>query len=143
MAQYTLRVYPKGMSREASCVLACPSDTTLEELARHILYAFDFDDDHLYEFCMTCRLYDSGNYRKRPYGYDYDEDERSCDVRLDELGLYRGLNFWFHYDFGDDWVFVVHVNKVDDGGDGRVHLVSRKGHVEQYPSWDEDDDWDE
>lgn len=136
MSRYTLRVYPKGMSREASCVLECPGDMTLYDLAHHILSAFDFDFDHLFEFSMSRRLYDPSNYQMRPDS-NYSP---SCDVELDELGLFKGQNFWFHYDYGDDWVFVVHVNKVDVGGDGSVCLVSQKGHVEQYPSW-EDEDW--
>ena len=137
MATYTFRVYPKGMSRQASCVLACPGAMTLHDLAHSILMSFDFDFDHLYEFSMNCRLHDPSNYQMRPE----DDYEPSCDVELDELGLYKGQNFWFHYDFGDDWVFVVHVNKVEAGEGGTVRLISRKGSVEQYPSWDDEEEW--
>ena len=137
MATYTLRVYPKGMSRKASCVLECPGAMTLNDLAHSILYGFDFDSDHLYEFSMTGRLNDSFNYQVMPE----DEYEPSCDVELDELGLSKGQNFWFHYDFGDDWVFVVHVNKVEGRDGGSARLISRKGSVEQYRSWDDEDEW--
>jgi hypothetical protein len=61
MKQYTLKVYPKGQARTAYRVIEISGDDTLDRLCDVILYAFDFDRDHLYEFSMSGRLYSDDN----------------------------------------------------------------------------------
>lgn len=71
-----------------------------------ILELFDFTDEHLYEFCMDNRMYDEYNYQSDPEG-----DEPSAKITLDELGVVEKQKFSLHYDFGDDWMFVITVKK--------------------------------
>ena len=144
MKQYTLKVYPKGQARTAYRVIEISGDDTLDRLCDVILYAFDFDRDHLYEFSMSGRLYSDDNFSNTQ---DY-EGQPSTDIKLDQLGLQKGQNFIFHYDFGDDWVFQIHVQKMQDEKARTIaHVTDAKGSVEQYPDYDEWDDeegeWDE
>jgi hypothetical protein len=64
--------------------IAVPSTTCLEELAGSILRAFNFDNDHLYEFIY-----------KNRYGIT----ERVVHSSVENM------EFIFHIDFGDDWRF--------------------------------------
>jgi hypothetical protein len=53
----------------------------------------------------------------------------------------KGQNFTLHYDFGDDWMFTIHVQKIEvEIEKSAPHVLKAKGEIEQYPSWDE---WDE
>jgi hypothetical protein len=133
MAKYTFKVYPKGMGREVWRVIEFAGDWSLDILCMDILHAFDFDSDHLYEFNMDNKLYGSRfSYRYNPY-----DGGPSTAVPVNELGLCKGQNFLLHYDFGDDWAFVIHVNKIEvvEGNvDGRV--IRSKGTIQQYPDYD-------
>lgn len=124
MKQYTLKVYPKGQARTAYRVIEISGDDTLDRLCDVILYAFDFDRDHLYEFSMSGRLYSDDNFSNTQ---DY-EGQPSTDIKLDQLGLQKGQNFIFHYDFGDDWVFQIHVQKMQDEKARTIaHVTEREG----------------
>ena len=72
-------------------------NSTLNQLCEVILEAFDFIDEHLYEFCMDNRMYSEYTYQSDPEG-----DEPCADITLDEVGLCKGQKFALHYDFGDD-----------------------------------------
>ena len=136
---YTMRVYPAGFGREVYRVLEISGDHTLTDLAWRILRAFDFDFDHLFEFCMD-------NKRRSACRYLYYPEEvyaeyPSTDICLDELDLFPKKKFLFHYDFGDDWEFSITVQKVTEAGDSGVsQVIKEKGEIEQYPSYDEWDD---
>ena len=74
---------------------------------------------------------------------------RSTEISLDRLKLSESQKFWLHYDFGDDWMFVISVQKILEVPSYSEPAVIRgKGDVEQYPEWeffdeeedDEDDD---
>lgn len=56
--QYTLKVYPAGMSRTAYRVIQISGKETLDRLCSVIISSFDFIDEHLYEFCMDNRMYE-------------------------------------------------------------------------------------
>lgn len=139
MRKYTFRVYPKGMSREVSRTMEVSGQATLDELCYHILDSLSFDSDHLYEFCMDNRMYGDNSYVCEDPWSSHNETA----IKIDALRLYKGQNFSLHYDFGDDWMFTIHVNKIEEV-EGRVpyRLLRSKGELQQYPSWDdEDEDW--
>lgn len=136
MEQYTLKVYPAGMSRAVYRTIRISGGATLDTLCRVIIASFDFTDEHLYEFCMDNRMYADYNYQSAP-----EHGERSTRVKLDKLHLEKGQNFSLHYDFGDDWMFTIHVQKIEEETEKTTPIVlKKKGEIEQYPSWDE---WDE
>lgn len=129
--RYTLKVYPAGRGREVYRVLEISGDKTLDALCSAILEAFEFYDEHLYEFCMDNRMYSDYSYQSHPEG-----GAPSTRVKLDRIGLVKGQNFSLHYDFGDDWMFVIHVQKIDpESVENTVRVIKEKGDIEQYPSW--------
>lgn len=139
--KYTFKVYPAGRGREVYRVIEMSGTETLDTLCEFILETFNFIHEHLYEFCMDNKRYSEDN-----YVYDPEDDEPSTDIKIDKISLNKGQNFSLHYDFGDDWMFTIHVQKIENS-DTTVTpaLLKSKGSVEQYPSWDEweEEDFDE
>lgn len=139
--QYSMKVYPAGRGREVYRNIEVCGDCSLNQLCGIILEAFDFIDEHLYEFCMDNRMYSNNSYQLYPQG-----DELSTDITLDRIGLYKGQKFSLHYDFGDDWMFTITVSKISDVQTSFVpRIVKSKGSIQQYPDLeddDEDEDWD-
>ncbi|MCD8069116.1 MAG: plasmid pRiA4b ORF-3 family protein [Lachnospiraceae bacterium] len=134
MKQYTLKVYPKGWGRECWRVIHISGKETLDKLCGVIIDAFDFEDGHMYEFCMNNRMYDADNYQSDGDG----KYQRSTKGKIDRLRLAKGQKFSLHYDFGDDWMFVISVQGIDEGDENIVPYVSKeKGFLEQYPDWDD------
>lgn len=135
---YTLKVYPAGRSRDVYRVLEISGDMTLDDLCSAILDTFDFIDEHLYEFCMDNRMYSDYSYQLAPK-----DGDSSTKVKIDRIGLAKGQNFSLHYDFGDDWMFVIHVQKIErESMKNLVRVIKEKGNIEQYPDW-VDDGYDE
>ena len=97
-----MKVYPAGRGRDIYRNIEICGDESLDRLCGIILEAFDFIDEHLYEFCMDNRMYSEDAYQSDPEG-----DEPSTDIILDKIGLYKGQKFSLHYDFGDDWMFTI------------------------------------
>ena len=133
--KYTLKVYPAGMGREVYRVVELSGDNTLDDLCKVIISSFDFIDEHLYEFCMDNRMYSDYNYQSDP-----EYKEPSTKVKLDKIGLEMKQKFSLHYDFGDDWMFMITVQKISKTEEKIIpHVIKEKGTIEQYPEWEEDD----
>lgn len=133
--KYTLKVYPAGWGREVYRVIEISGRHSLDDLCDAILKAFDFIDEHLYEFCMDNRMYRDYNYQSDPEG-----SQPSTKVKLDKIGLKIKQKFSLHYDFGDDWMFTITVQNITETEEKVVPKVMKeKGVIEQYPMWDEDD----
>jgi len=99
---------------------------TLDDLARCILDAFEFDHDHLYAFFL----------KGKPWAKDAVAcwDPRETDkpmiadkVKLSELKLPSPPRFTFLYDFGDEWHFQVKYEGGDFAFSRRDTWVSGKG----------------
>lgn len=44
------------------------------------------------------------------------------------------------YDFGDDWMFTIHVQKIAEAAAYKeAKVIREKGAVERYPEWDEEE----
>ena len=133
--KYTLKIYLPGTARSVYRVLAISGNDTLEKLCTAILEAFDFSDEHLYEFCMDNKMYGEDSYYRCP-----EEGQRSADIALDQLHLAKGQNFSLHYDFGDDWMFTIHVQKIENvEGYAKPSVLKSMGYVCQYPDWDDEE----
>ena len=135
--QYSIKVYPAGRGREVYRNIEICGDQSLDQLCSVILEAFDFSEDHLYEFCMDNRMYSKNSYRSfSEFG------EPSSNITLDELELCKGQKFSLHYDFGDDWMFTITVSRIDEVQEKReTRIVKAKGDIQQYPDYD-NDEWD-
>lgn len=132
---YLLKVYPNGNGREVYRKIEITGDATLDDLCRTIIASFDFIDEHLYEFCMDNRMYSDYSYQSAP-----ERGELSTKIRLDRLRLQEKQKFLLHYDFGDDWLFTINVEKINKTEMAILpRVIKQKGEIEQYPDVD---DWD-
>ena len=133
--KYTFKIYPVGRSKEIYRIIEISGNSTLDDLCDAILEAFDFTHEHLYEFCLNNKPYCD-------YCMQYltEDDMTETNVKIDKLNLDKGQNFLFHYDFGDDWMFTVHVNKIEEvSGRIKTTQIGEKGKLEQYPDWDDEE----
>lgn len=131
--QYSMKVYPDGKGREVYRNIEICGNNTLDQLCGIIMYAFDFLDEHLYEFCMDNCAYSENAYQSCP-----EYDEPSTDITLDEVGLSKGQKFTLHYDFGDDWMFRITVMKISEvQEESEPRIVKSKGEIQQYPEIDD------
>lgn len=133
MKKYTFKVYPADRGMEAYRVIEMTGEKTLDDLCEFILESFDFIHEHLYEFCMDNKMYSEYSYK-----YDPEDDGPSTDIKIEKLDLAKGQNFSLHYDYGDDWMFTIHVQQIEESKTAVANrLIKSKGTVEQYPSWDD------
>ncbi|MBD2354618.1 plasmid pRiA4b ORF-3 family protein [Tolypothrix sp. FACHB-123] len=120
--------------------IAIPAKRELSWLAGTILDAFDFDDDHLYEFIYKDRFG-----RTCTIGHPYMESPPFADqVRIGDLPLEPGTSMIYHYDFGDNWKFNVQLEAIEpaDSKIKKAKILEIHGDApQQY--WSEDDDWNE
>ncbi|BAY24592.1 hypothetical protein NIES2100_43870 [Calothrix sp. NIES-2100] len=120
--------------------IAIPAKRELSWLAGTILDAFDFDDDHLYEFSYKDRFG-----RTCSIGHPYMESPPFADqIRIGDLPLEPGASMTYLYDFGDNWKFNVQLEAIEpsDNKIKKAKILEIHGDApQQY--WSEDDDWDE
>ncbi|MBR7085519.1 MAG: hypothetical protein IKI37_10155 [Oscillospiraceae bacterium] len=115
---------------------------TLEELSDSILWAFDFDNDHLHAFFMNNRAWDDTACYSSPYAED------GCPTTdkhtLQSVSLKAGQKFLYIFDFGDEWHFECKVLKILDEDTKETELIKSQGQApEQYPDYEEDDFYEE
>ena len=129
MKKYLLNIFPLGVWKEVYRKIEICGSYTLDDLCYTILDLFDFDNNHLYEFCMNNKKYDDNNYYARPNG-----EELSTNIILDELALIKGQVFSLHYDFGDDWMFRIRVSKISEAlKEDSPILIKAKGYIRNTP----------
>lgn len=143
MNRYTLKMECADEPGIYRCI-EIDGDKKLSYLAKQIVNAFDFTDEHLYMFSLTRKMYDPGGY----YAPGADEGRKAAETSLDELGLSVRKKILFLYDFGDDWCFTITVKKKAEADKkGKTLVTEGAGELEQYPDpedWDEwDDEWDD
>lgn len=128
---------------KASCTLGVPSNLSLDKLAQGILDAFNFDNDHLYEFIYK-NQYGIEEHISHPYLDEYREGELTTNqCSVGSLSLYKGMTITFLFDFGDNWKFKIQVAQMpspelqfDD-----LTVIEKKGTPpEQYPDYNEYDE---
>ena len=115
--------------------IAAPANTSLDGLAWAILKAFNFDDDHMYDF-----QYRDRRGRNRAYWHPWrNERPFTTDITLAETELPIKDAMRFTFDYGDDWRFSVCLEAVEEGGSRlkRPKVVESAGKApEQYPSFE-------
>lgn len=105
-----LMVHLKGdnMSNDIYRLFSAPDTATLDDVCDAILDSFDFDHDHLYTFSLRGETYLSQE-------ADLDEPWTTW-ITLKELRhknlLKVGDCMILHYDFGDNWRFVIGVRSI-------------------------------
>jgi hypothetical protein len=112
-----------------------PAQSTLEDLSDAILDAYRFDHDHLYRFLYPTR-YGVTAEVLHPY---MDEGPSTDEVRIGDLPAQPGFRMLYNYDFGDNWLFDVLLERIvpPDPKAKRYRIGKRQGKSpEQYPSWE-------
>ncbi len=118
--------------------IAVSGETSFDTLAETILQAFEFYNDHLYQFIYNDR-YGLKRYINHPSLEVGDGEPYTDEVRLGEFSFSPGMEMTFFFDFGDCWEFLVVVEEIDsnktDGSEPVI--VERHGKApEQYPDYD-------
>lgn len=153
---YIFKVALKDAKR-ISRRIAVRGDQTLDQFHNIIFQAFDRYDPHLYSFYFPkpgargrARMRDAVEYthpfvlEDAPFG---DRDlHNAAAAKLEELNLETGQTFDYLFDFGDDWLHEIKVEKTDgevEPGHYPRILEKRGESPPQYPSDPEDEDSDE
>jgi len=113
---------------------------TLLDLHRIIQDAFEFADDHFYAFYLNEKSRKGIN---DPRGGDPPFVD---DYQLGDLGLAVNQQFYYLFDFGDSWEFIIDLVEIKqvDKKLKKPKIVEQKGKApEQYEFYDEDEDFDE
>ncbi len=119
---YFFKVALKGKTWR---VIRLSGKHTLEDLHLTIQKAYQFDNDHLYAFCMNGKMSEDGIYNSpwsetKPY---------ANEVTISELKLYHGKKFLYVFDFGDNWQFQIQLIQIDETTtpDKNIEMVESKG----------------
>ncbi|HLO83542.1 MAG TPA: plasmid pRiA4b ORF-3 family protein [Nostocaceae cyanobacterium] len=120
--------------------ISIPAKQKLSLLAAVILDAFDFDNDHLYEFSYKSRFG-----KTITIHHPYTERTPMVNkVKIGDLNLQAGTTMTYLFDFGDNWKFNVELEAIDppDSKNKKAKILEVHGKApKQY--YDQDDDWDE
>ncbi len=91
--------------------IVAPANVKLELLADTILAAYQFDQEHLYQFELRNT---KGSTMAIVRPYIDDADFFAEEMRIGDVPLLIGDSMVFHYDFGDDWRFKVTLESVGE-----------------------------
>jgi len=144
---WTIRVKLPRIESECIRVIEIKSSATFLQLHEAIQDAVDFDNDHLFDFFV-------GRYpenRKYTIGGEANRDtfnpvKTYRNVRISSVWpLPTGMNLYYLFDFGDNWVFQVnktrHKDKLIQPGIIYPRVVEARGkNPEQYPDWEDSEE---
>ncbi len=87
-----------------------PTSMTLGELHCVIQAVMGWEDYHLHEFGIENRQYQEPPEEDEWDYFDEDRYEDENEFTLKDV-LYKGLSFSYTYDFGDNWIHLIRVEK--------------------------------
>ena len=107
----------------------------LYELHLAIQDAFDFDNDHLFDFRIgkgaLKKTYCMADY------LNYSDELPVEETLIGELELAKGENFTYLFDYGDCWWFDIKVVRIADGNIPKPILIESVNDAPiQYPAWE-------
>ncbi|MFD0953782.1 IS1096 element passenger TnpR family protein [Virgibacillus natechei] len=111
--------------------LRLPGSATLLDLHEVIQEAFGFDDDHLYSFFMDGKRFSK-------YFYNSPMDVQGPYVHEKQIGrlnLYEGKRFVYLFDFGDEWLIDIKVEKIEEEEEKPADIVEKKGEDPDQYEW--------
>lgn len=89
-----------------------PGSITLETLDGVIQLSLNWDNSHLHEFRIKTLPNPDPDDVFESNGFEPPIDAYETEVTLAESGLKRGSKFQYIYDFGDDWLHDIKVEKM-------------------------------
>lgn len=117
------------------------ANTTLYQLHKAILNAFDFDDDHQHAFFMDNRVWSPVDVYFSSKGNA--RDRLTKKYTLNKIALTVGQKFKYLFDFGDEWVFQCRVLRESEERTAAPCVIRSVGEApEQYPEYDDEEDED-
>ena len=119
-------------------VIEIPETTDLYDLHLFIQKIVKFDNDHLFEFFLGR----NDRHRKRVFAdgddYGYEQPE-GLDTRLNQVYPAKGLKLYYHFDFGDSWMFAIGKGRKKKYVEKRVkypRVIESEGkNPKQYPDY--------
>ncbi|MCI5143786.1 MAG: hypothetical protein D3909_19090, partial [Candidatus Electrothrix sp. ATG1] len=130
---------------------------SLYDLHLEIQRAFGWDNDHMFSFYFSGKLFDRQNeYSGSPLGEHFPSrigpsSKSAAKAQLRDLDLKEEDTFLYLFDYGDELVHEVLVEEVRDKGEsekGFPVVVDKTGEVPaqyddiEYEDWEDDDEED-
>ena len=113
-----IRIRFDEIEEEVSRTFEVAGDHTLYQLHLNIQHAFNWDNDHLFSFYFGGKLFDRENeYAGSPLG-DAEMSNRAASgkstekTQIRDLGLVENARFLYLFDYGDELVHEVIVEKI-------------------------------
>lgn len=122
--------------------LALGGEWSLYDFAAFIIKTVGFDFDHAFQFCDNLNNPYAATERYTLFadmGVDDTDDPGVENTRVSEV-FAPGKNMLFHFDYGDDWFFLVHCTAVKESAAKRRFrkvLSTRGTPPEQYPDFED------
>jgi hypothetical protein len=115
--------------------IAIPADATLDDLAVAIIEAYKFDNDHLYQFDLIAP---DGRFLTVSHPFGVHSEMSTNELAIGHLPLNLGDWMRFLFDFGDEWLFDVELEKIDQKNSkyNKATLVKSKGRAPRQYNWD-------
>lgn len=120
---YQLKVTLEGSKPPIWRRLLVRGDTTLAGLHSIIQAAFGWWNCHLHQFIISGLYFGEPN----PEFDDYEEIRDEAEIKLRQITGREGFKFRYEYDFGDDWLHQVLVEKILPVEPGQAYPVCVKG----------------
>jgi len=118
-----------------SRVFEIESTTSLSRLHSYIQDIVEFDNDHMYDFFVGKNYRDRRNALSDDGGTPFDAGDYS-DIRFEDVIPQAGFKLFYHFDFGDDWIFRLKIGrKIINAEKGRKYprLILKNGKIlKQY-----------
>jgi len=124
-----------------SAKVALTGEWSLYHLAETLIDAVRFDFDHAFGFYDNLRnpYRSSEKYTLFTDHGEPEDDEPGVQATMADDVFEPGKTMVFHYDYGDDWMFLVKCESVEPAKSKRASrkVIERKGKPpEQYPEMD-------
>jgi len=135
------------IEEEISRTIEIEDKQTLYDLHINIQDLFDWDNDHMFSFYLGEKLFDRNNeYSANPLGEhmvsSYGKQSKSAaKTELRDLDLPMDFSFWYLFDYGNELVHKVTVEKIREmkpEESGFPKLIVKKGNAPpQYGVFEE------
>lgn len=119
-----IRMGSHEIEEEVSRTFEVEGNHTLYDLHMDIQYAFNWDNDHMFSFYFGGKLFDRENeYSGNPLGEHIvpgmgTPSKSAATTQIRDLGLAENSTFLYLFDYGDELVHEVIVEKIRDKNDG-------------------------
>lgn len=131
-----IRMGSGEIEEEISRIIEITDKQTLYDLHMNIQNLFEWDNDHMFSFYLGEKLFDRENeYSANPLGEHIDssygkQSKSAAETELRDLDLPMDFTFWYLFDYGDELVHKITVEKIREmkpEETGFPKLINKKG----------------